>query len=308
MLEEQYQYNGADYYYRKNLFGDVLAIYDSDGTVVAEYLYDAWGKNLPLVGDETNEIKKVNPIRYRSYYYDTETGFYYLESRYYDPEIGRFLNADTLGYLGEGEELNKYNLFVYCGNNPVMYSDPTGHAIETILDVLSLGVSLVEVAVNPADPWAWVGLAGDFVDLVPFLTGVGETTRAIKIGVSLADGAGDVVQAARKSYRAMEKLDDAYDIVRATGSYEIVYKSGKKYVGKGGFYRATTSALEHLKTGDIVESIYWRSAPNKNWAFVDEYARQLINKFDLGNYKNGYDLYNEIWSPGRRIVNGIRGI
>ena len=122
-----------DYYYRKNLFGDVLAIYDTNGTVVAEYLYDAWGRVLSAT-DKTNlVIAEINPFRYRSYYYDTETELYYLETRYYDPKLGRFLNPDTLDYLGDGEDLANYNLFAYCGNNPVMYIDPTGHAISAAI-------------------------------------------------------------------------------------------------------------------------------------------------------------------------------
>ncbi len=122
-----FSYRGSDYYYRKNLFGDVVAIYNTAGEEVATYKYDAWGKNLSCEDEETNEIKRINPIRYRSYYYDVETKFYYLNSRYYDPEIGRFLNADSPDYLGEGNDLNNYNLFAYCENNPVMRVDPTGH-------------------------------------------------------------------------------------------------------------------------------------------------------------------------------------
>ena len=123
-----FSYRGSDYYYRKNLFGDVVAIYNTAGEEVATYKYDAWGKNLSCEDEETNEIKRINPFRYRSYYYDVETKFYYLNSRYYDPEIGRFLNADSPDYLGEGNDLNNYNLFAYCGNNPIMYSDSTGHS------------------------------------------------------------------------------------------------------------------------------------------------------------------------------------
>ncbi len=109
------------------------------GTIVARYLYDAWGNDLSEQ-DETNTIKNINPFRYRSYYYDKETHLYYLNSRYYDPEIGRFLNADSLDYLGNGEDLKNYNLFTYCGNNPIMCSDPTGHIPFFIFTALALGV------------------------------------------------------------------------------------------------------------------------------------------------------------------------
>ncbi len=71
---------------------------------------------------------EIAPLHYRGYYYDVETGFYYLNSRYYDPEIGRFLNEDTPEHLGNGSELNNYNLFSYCENNPISRTDMTGTA------------------------------------------------------------------------------------------------------------------------------------------------------------------------------------
>ena len=115
-------HNGTAYYYLKNQQDDVLAIVDSSGTVVGQYTYDAWGKVLSVTGS----IAQINPIRYRSYYYDTETGWYYLQSRYYDPEIGRFVSADDTDYLGASGTVRGYNLFAYCENNPVNYSDETG--------------------------------------------------------------------------------------------------------------------------------------------------------------------------------------
>ncbi len=123
-----FNYNNKDYYYRKNLQGDVVAIYDQNWTRVAEYEYTAFGETT-VTHNNADDIANINPFRYRSYYYDVETGLYYLETRYYDPETGRFLNPDTLDYLGEGSEFNNHNLFAYCGNNPVMYSDPTGHSL-----------------------------------------------------------------------------------------------------------------------------------------------------------------------------------
>ena len=106
-----------------NQQGDVIRIIDKSGTAVAEYSYDAWG-NLLVDEDDLTDIGHVNPIRYRGYYYDTETGFYYLQSRYYDPSIGRFINADSFASTGQG--FIGYNMFGYCNNNPVMNCDPTG--------------------------------------------------------------------------------------------------------------------------------------------------------------------------------------
>ena len=118
------------YYYRTNAQGDVKQIVDSNYNVVAYYAYDTWGKLLAVLDGNGNPITDsshfaiVNPFRYRGYIYDTETGFYYLRSRYYDPEIGRFINAD--GLIGANSDMATYNLFAYCGNNPVVRYDDTG--------------------------------------------------------------------------------------------------------------------------------------------------------------------------------------
>ena len=117
-------YNGMQYYYVKNLQGDVMRIVNTSGTVVANYTYDAWGK----VTNSGNIIGLYNPIRYRGYYYDTDTGFYYLQSRYYDPAIKRFINADDASLLGANGDFTSLNLYAYCGNNPVARADDGGEA------------------------------------------------------------------------------------------------------------------------------------------------------------------------------------
>ena len=117
--------NGTDteYFYVKNLQGDILKVITATGTEAAAYTYDAWGKLLTSTGD----MADVNPLRYRGYYYDTETGLYYLQSRYYDPEVGRWINIDNVEYLGTEDELISYNLFTYCLNNPVNRTDENGN-------------------------------------------------------------------------------------------------------------------------------------------------------------------------------------
>ena len=118
------RYNNAYYVYVLNLQGDVIRIVNSDGATVAQYQYDAWGNVLAATGS----LAAINPIRYRGYYYDTETGFYYLQSRYYDPSIGRFINADS--FASTGQEFLGYNMFAYCYNNPVALTDDSGYAPE----------------------------------------------------------------------------------------------------------------------------------------------------------------------------------
>ena len=118
-------YNGASYYYLKNQQGDVISIVDENMNVVNSYTYDAWGKVTAITGNGT--IGAINPIRYRGYYYDNETGLYYLNSRYYDPEIGRFVNADEPEVLYLLNSVSGANLFAYCNNNPTINFDPTGY-------------------------------------------------------------------------------------------------------------------------------------------------------------------------------------
>ena len=135
--------NGTDkYYYIRNLQNDVAGILDSSGTQVVEYVYDTWGKLKSITGAMAETIGRENPLRYRGYYYDEETGFYYLQSRYYDPETGRFLNADETVLTGQG--ITSGNMYAYCGNNPVMRTDPSGRlwqefikAVESALTVLT---------------------------------------------------------------------------------------------------------------------------------------------------------------------------
>lgn len=102
-------------------------ITDANGDTVARYRYDAWGKCTIVSDTSTDGIAAVNPYRYRTYYFDSETGLYYLQSRYYDPETGRFINADDARYMGDSETALGYNLFAYCENNPVIYGDYDGH-------------------------------------------------------------------------------------------------------------------------------------------------------------------------------------
>ena len=129
-------------------------------------------------------------------------GFYATGTRYYDPEISRFINADTTDILDVSGNLYDKNLYAYCDNNPIVRVDVTGYAWETVFDVASLVFSAVEVCVNPTDLSAWIGLMGDTVDLIPFVTGVGETIRALRTTEKVADGVDTTID----TYRNLRKL------------------------------------------------------------------------------------------------------
>ena len=125
-----FDYNGTKYYYIFNVQGDVIGILNQAGQKIVSYTYDPWGKVLSVDGSEASTIGQLNPIRYRGYYYDTETGFYYLQSRYYDPTVRRFLNADKV--VNNGVGILGTNMFAYCINNPVNMFDNEGVAPEYI--------------------------------------------------------------------------------------------------------------------------------------------------------------------------------
>ena len=120
------KYNGAWYGYVHNLQGDIVGILDNTGAEVVKYTYDAWGKVISVSGSKAGTLGKANPFRYRGYVYDEETQLYYLRSRYYDPEVGRWINADSV-IAGVGGSIQGYNMFAYCFNNPVNMSDSSGH-------------------------------------------------------------------------------------------------------------------------------------------------------------------------------------
>ena len=132
-----------------NAFGDVIAIFNSSKSLLAKYTYDSWGKLLSITNasgtdiSSQNNIWTQNSIRYRGYVYDTETKLYYLQSRYYDPETCRFINADSVAFLAADSGLNSYNLYSYCNNNPVILSDPSGEIAITTL--ILIGSALIGV-------------------------------------------------------------------------------------------------------------------------------------------------------------------
>ncbi len=192
--------NLANIYYHKgtthtayhivtNIFGDVIEIRSFDGiTKVAEYEYDAWGNCISITDCDGSGMASINPIRYRGYYYDSETGLYYVSSRYYDPEIGRFINADDAEYLGADGSLLSYNLFAYCLNNPVNRVDVNGN-----FSVSALLKGLGNVATGVAAIAIGAGVIACGV-AAPIMLGVAVVTVAAGI-LTTVNGASDIGEA-----------------------------------------------------------------------------------------------------------------
>ena len=139
-----FKYDNLIYHYQKNLLNDVVAIYQGD-SLVAKYVYDAWGNHQVILAngfedDNPDSIGHLNPIRYRSYYYDEENELYYCLSRYYYPKIRRWLNMDMISYL-DISDINGINLFSYCKNNPTMYVDEDGFVLTEASFFIGLGIA-----------------------------------------------------------------------------------------------------------------------------------------------------------------------
>lgn len=149
----------AVYFYILNQQGDVVGIVDAGGLLVVSYVYDAWGQPVKTLGSEALGLGARNPLRYRGYVYDTETGLYYLQSRYYNPEWGRFINADDITYLGADGTPLSYNLFAYCKNNPVNFADTHGTFINMITGAIFGGFwGGINALISGDDIWAGISI------------------------------------------------------------------------------------------------------------------------------------------------------
>ena len=181
-------YDGAEYFYLKNAQGDVTGLVNSSGTQVVAYTYDAWGNPLTTTGTMAGTLGKLNPFRYRGYVYDTETGLYYLQSRYYNPETGRFVNAD--GYVSTGQGVVGNNMFAYCGNNPAVNADDDGDFWHLIVG------ALVGVAIKYAcDVAANISAGKRGLDVLKPSSSVASYVGAAASGALAASGVGIVGQA-----------------------------------------------------------------------------------------------------------------
>ena len=130
-------YNGTYYYYVRNGQNNIIRLIDGDNNTVVEYAYDSWGTPLSTTGTLATTLGVQNPFRYRGYVYDAETGLYYLQTRYYDPEVSRFINADS--YISTGQGILGNNMYAYCGNNPISYVDISGTNAEALGWMTGLG-------------------------------------------------------------------------------------------------------------------------------------------------------------------------
>ena len=204
---------GGTYYFIKNLQGDVTHVYRmGDNAIVATYSYDSWGNIISATGEKAEE----NPFRYRGYYYDVESGFYATGSRYYDPEIGRFISADG-AIAGVGGEVLGYNMFAYCQNNPVNMEDPTGNwpKWSTILKAATIAIAAVAVVAAVAVTVATCGVTSIAATIV--------ISSAITIGAKAVEVA--ALQGKKSAKEEKKKEQIVSDVV------DSVFDNGGKIIG-----------------------------------------------------------------------------
>ncbi len=182
------KHNETEYIYAKDVQGNIRALLDKSGREVVQYTYDGWGNcRTTVIDEESAQTAELNPFRYRSYYYDTETHLYNLKTRYYDPETGRFVSQDDVSYL-DPEHINGLNLFAYCGNNPVMNVDPNGTVFVTIFLIFA-SIALGALVGGLCNGIAAASTGGDFVS--GFVGGL-VSGAVITVGMALAFATGGV--------------------------------------------------------------------------------------------------------------------
>ena len=217
-------YEGDTYYYTRNAQGDILYITGTEeymngteSSLVVSYVYDAWGNLLSMDGPMADTLGELNPLRYRGYVYDTETGLYYLQSRYYNPEWGRFISADE--YTTTGQGLTANNMFAYCNNNPVNFVDTSGATpVHIALGFFNAGLSIMSDLIITA-------ATGEEIDFLSMTVNAGIAfASGFFYNVQVVQTALTVVQA---GYAFVDTLCDGGDVLSATASAGVTLLSNK---------------------------------------------------------------------------------
>ncbi len=233
------RFNGTYYYYLRNGQGDIVKLIDNNGNTVAEYAYDTWGKQLSCTGTLASTLGVLNPFRYRGYVYDEETGFYYLESRYYDPATGRFISADLL--LSTGQGVLGHNTYSYCLCNPINCLDSKGADAIWIQEAGSAkgqGHSGLMVQ-NENGEWYYFywGPESESFELGMIFGGVDCDAYVVKLDVADADIT--TIQGVKKALsncidetygnKAKKRADKITSIYYFKGDYTNTYEAVKRY-------------------------------------------------------------------------------
>ena len=232
-----FNYNAKEYFYIRDITGNITNIIDSNGTIKVSYEYDAWGKVINIDGDE--DLIEINSYLYKGYYYDKETQLFYCNSRYYSPELCRWISPDSIEYL-DPQSINGLNLYCYCMNNPINKYDPSGHfAISAALFIGTIVVGALigggtaayssikkgdewyEVALKTLSGAALGGMLGAAMGTGAALA-AGGTIAGLSVSASVAVGmgvtvGGSAVLGATNSF-VNQIIDNDWDISKVSAS------------------------------------------------------------------------------------------
>ena len=288
---------GKHYFYQRNLQNDIIALVDESGDTVVNYTYDSWGKVLSITGSRKDTIGQLNPFRYRGYYYDKETGMYYLKNRYYDPELRRFISSDAVTTLAASTEtLHNRNLYTYCNQNPLTRSDSNGNLWTAVAGAVGAAISLADQLIVQKKEMSWKVAAQVAVD------GISAAVGASAVGVI-----GQIVtNVATTVVSCVLDGDDGAEIAFqavASGALAKFCGSGTNYDGvhKNFIKNLAQEYDKYIKMGrmDMLESVF-RSSRRKfdRWHVIQIENNIIADIMDSGiSY-----IYSEV--KGRHIGSG----
>ena len=222
-------WNGTKYFYRRNVISEIIDIIDINGNVVVTYTYDPYGKLMSTTGSLASTLGVINSMLYKGYVYDVETQLYWVSSRYYSPELCRWISPDSIEYL-DPQNINGLNLYAYAQNNPIMYYDPTGHSAESIwkivgsvaiiaalgvLTIVSAGATsgLLAVAAPIISGAFWGATAGAITG------GITGALNAYSSGGSILDGVADGMFSGTLSGAATGAISGAFSYLQFPTSF-----------------------------------------------------------------------------------------
>ena len=277
-----FYYNDIPYFYLKNALGTIYAVIDQNGNKVVQYTYNAWGK-LESISSTNSTIANINPFIYKSYYYDKETQLFYCNSRYYSPELCRWISPDSIEYL-DPSSINGLNLYCYCANNPIMNIDPSGHAwynpltwdwgeIAKGVGLVITGVAAIAVGVVTLPYGGWIAAVAG----VTILAGGGTALFGLSdIGEGITDY--NVIQEA-----AFMGNEDAYNLAEDIFMYTAI-------VGTAicGVYGATHTTISANRSTPQFNKKPHSALYNKQSKVLTYYGKNKQMKYSVGFFERGH--------------------
>jgi RHS repeat-associated protein len=281
----------------KNAQGDIIGLFDKTGTQVVSYSYDTWGKLISIGGSLASTVGAENPYRYRGYRYDSETGLYYLQSRYYNPEWGRLINADDAA--GKVGELLSHNVFAYCLNNPVNMYDPSGHwSIWATIAVVAVVVAVVAIAV--VAPEALVAVAEFALEDGAAEVAAEEVASDVAVGAAEDVGEGIAEETAARTISAEISSKESAEVEEATCESEgNCFVAGTLVDTQSG-----QKTIENIQVGDVVYSENSETGEKEYKKVKQTFVHEVdtLVEVSIGNTKLDTTEGHKFWVVGKGWV------